>query len=257
VNLELVLLGDPVEHSLSPAIHNAAIAASGLSGTYAARRVDEEGVVTAFAELRSGRLSGLNVTMPHKVLAAKLCDRLDSDAERAGSVNTVYMADGEVQGLSTDIGGIRDVWSAFPPSGPVLVIGAGGAAAAACVALGDRALYAAARRPGTVRDMATRLGLEPGVIGWGVPVVGAVVVNCTPLGMRGEELPEGVVALAGGILDMAYGSGTTPAVEKLQKRGEPTVSGLDLLLAQAARSFSVWTGLPAPLKAMRAAVGNP
>jgi shikimate dehydrogenase len=257
VELELVLLGDPVEHSLSPAIHNAALAASGLGGTYTARRVDENGVRSAFAELRSGQLDGLNVTMPHKALAAQLCDDLEPDARRAGSVNTAYLADGVVHGLSTDIEGIRDVWKMLPGSGPVLVLGAGGAAAAACVALAHHPLYVAARRRGPIAEMARRLGLDLGEVRWGVPVVDAVVVNCTPLGMKGESLPEAVLALAAGLLDMAYGPGSTPAVRYVQSRGKATVSGLDLLIAQAARSFSAWTGLAPPIEAMRTALRNP
>ena len=257
MELELVLLGDPIEHSLSPALHNAALAASGLSGTYTARRVDEDGVRSAFAELRSGHLQGLNVTMPHKALAAQLCDDLEPDARRAGSVNTAYLGDGVVHGLSTDIEGIRDVWSGLPGSGPVLILGAGGAAAAACVALADRPLYVAARRGGRVVELAHKLGLDLGEIRWGVPVVGAVIVNCTPLGMKGESLPEDVLALAAGILDMAYGPGTTPAVEYVESKGKPTVSGQELLVAQAARSFSVWTGLAPPLAAMQTALRNP
>jgi shikimate dehydrogenase len=164
---------------------------------------------------------------------------------------------GVVRGRSTDIDGIRDVWKALPGSGPVLILGAGGAAAAACIALADRPLYAAARRGGKIVDMTRRLALDLGEVRWGVPVVDAVVVNCTPLGMRGEGLPEAVLALAGGLLDMAYGPDPTPAVRYVSSRGKPTVSGLDLLLAQAARSFSVWTGLPPPLGAMRTAMRNP
>jgi shikimate dehydrogenase len=256
VDLKLVLLGDPVEHSLSPVLHNAALAATGLSGSYSARRVNEEGVRAAFAELRSGQIHGLNITMPHKALAAQLCDDLEPDARRAGSVNTVFMTDGAVRGLSTDIDGIRDVWAGLPGSRSVLILGAGGAAAAACIALADHCLYAAARRDGMVADMAHRLYIDLGEVRWGVPVVDAVVVNCTPLGMKGESLPESVLALAGGILDMAYGPDITPAVRYVALMGRPTVSGLDLLIAQAARSFSIWTGLPPPLEAMRAALGN-
>lgn len=258
MDLHLVLLGDPVDHSLSPVIHKAALEATGLRGTYTAHRVDEAGVRAAFAELRSGRLDGLNITMPHKALAAQLCDHLEPDALRAGSVNTAYRANGGgVRGISTDIDGIRDVWVALPSSGPVLILGAGGAAAAACIALADHPLYAAARLGGTTADMARKVGVDLGEVRWGVPVLDAVVVNCTPLGMRGESLPDDVLALAGGILDMAYGPDTTPAVGSVASRGKPTVSGLDLLVAQAARSFSVWTGLPAPLAAMRTALRNP
>jgi shikimate 5-dehydrogenase len=194
--------------------------------------------------------------MPHKALAAQLCDDVEPEARRAGSVNTAYLVDGVVHGLSTDIGGIRDVWAALPASGPVLILGAGGAAAAACVALSDHPLYLSARRSDKIVELTQQLGIDLGGVRWGVPVVEAALVNCTPLGMKGESLPEDVVGLAAGILDMAYGPSSTPAVRYFESLGKPAVSGPDLLIAQAARSFSVWTGLAPPLEAMRTALRN-
>lgn len=211
----------------------------------------------AFAQLRAGQLSGFNVTMPHKALAADLCDLLDPEAERAGSVNTVLMTEGGVLGISTDIGGIRDVWTALPPTGPVLILGSGGAAAASCVALANHPLYLTARRSGQGVALGRRLGLDIGEIGWEVPLASGVVVNCTPLGRRGEMLPGQVLALSRGLLDMAYGPDPTPAVQELGRRGFPAVGGVELLLAQAARSFSAWTGQEAPMAAMRTVLENP
>lgn len=216
----------------------------------------------AFDQVRAGELTGFNVTMPHKGLAAQLCDRLDADAAMAGSVNTVALIEGNVWGFSTDVGGIGDAWASLPATGPVLILGAGGAAAAACVALADRPLYLAARRFGAGAEMIHGLvehGLEVAVgeIRWGVPVVGGVVVNCTPMGMKGEVLPEDVLAMSGGLFDMAYGPTVTPAVEDVRNRGLPAVEGLDLLIFQAARSFQIWTGTIPPLEVMRKAAKNP
>lgn len=254
--MKLAVLGDPVSHSRSPAIHNAALAAAGLSGVYKARRVDDQGLRATFDEVRSGELSGFNVTMPHKGLAADLCDRLETDAARAGSVNTVALIDDVVWGFSTDIGGIGDAWGELPTIGPVLILGAGGAAAAACVALADRPIYLAARRFGAGAELGQRLGLTVGEIRWGVPVVASVVVNCTPIGMKVEALPVAVLATSGGLFDMAYGSATTPAVQTVRREGLPAVEGLDLLVAQAARSFRIWTGLNPPVEVMRKAAKN-
>ena len=260
--MKLAVLGDPVAHSRSPAIHNAALAATGIAGVYEARQVDDAGVRDAFDELRAGVLAGFNVTMPHKGLAAGLCDVLDTDASIAGSVNTVKLIEGAVWGFSTDIAGVRDAWGELPTIGPIMILGAGGAAAAACVALAGRPIFIASRRFGAGTELCSALverGLviEFGEVHWGVPVVEAVVVNCTPLGMHGEEIPADVLALSSGLFDMAYGPVATPAVLTLQSMGLPVVEGLDLLVAQAARSFRVWTGVAPPLAAMTKAAKNP
>jgi shikimate dehydrogenase len=260
--MKLAVLGDPVSHSRSPAIHNAALAATGIPGSYEARRVDSDGVRAAFEQVRNGELSGFNVTMPHKNLAAELCDRLEADAAMAGSVNTVALVDGAVWGFSTDIGGVRDAWGDLPAAGAVQILGAGGAAAAACVALAERPIYLTARRFGAGMELGLRLGkrglaISVGEVPWGAPVVGSVIVNCTPVGMKGESLPQDLLAMSRGLLDMAYGPDVTPAVRAVRNMGLQAVEGLDLLVFQAARSFRIWTGVAAPLEVMRKAAKNP
>lgn len=254
--MKLALLGDPVAHSLSPAIQNAALRACGIDGIYEARRVDQNGLRDAFDELRSGRVDGFNVTMPHKALAAALCDRCDSEASQAGSVNTVVRQAGEIVGFSTDIAGIRSAWDSLASEGPVLILGAGGAAAAALTALTPRSLFVAARRFGSGAELAKKTGVGVGELKWGVGVLNSVVVNCTPLGMKGESLPDRVLDVASGLFDLAYRSTVTPAVERVKRRGLPAVEGLELLLAQAGLSFTIWTGLEAPMSEMRKAVEN-
>lgn len=260
--MRLALVGDPVAHSLSPTIFAAAFAAAGIEGIYEARSVDEEGVRAAFRELSGDELDGINVTMPHKFLASKLCDRLDPKAMRAGSVNTIVVAKGErakkeLVGYSTDIDGIGECWRSFPATGPVLILGGGGAAAAALVALAEFEPYVSVRRFGQGAELGARVGTEVGEIHWGVPVVGAIVVNCTPLGMKGERLPEPVLELAGGLMDLAYTRQTTPAISFMAARGLPVVDGLELLVSQAGHGFRLFTGVEPPLAAMRAAVKTP
>jgi shikimate dehydrogenase len=251
-------VGDPVSHSRSPAIFRAAFAAAGIEGDYTARQVDSEGLRQTFAELREGRLDGFNVTMPHKAEAYSLCDRVASEAERAGSVNTIAREGREAVGHSTDITAVRECWQTMPEAGPILILGAGGAAAATAVALENRGtLYIASRKFGSGSGLADRLGIELGEVHWGVPVVMARVVNSTPLGMKGEPLPENVLALASGLLDMPYAAAQTPAVARARELGIPVVDGLELLLTQAGHGFRLWTGMAAPLDAMRQAVGNP
>ncbi|HSG79828.1 MAG TPA: hypothetical protein VLD62_09630 [Acidimicrobiia bacterium] len=254
--LRLVVLGDPVAHSLSPAIHTAALAACGLEGRYRARRVDAAGVRAAVDEIRDGTLDGANVTMPHKATAAAAADRLDDQARRADSVNTLVREDGRVVGHTTDVGGIRDAWSraGLSDEAPVLLLGGGGAAAAALLALEGRDLVIATRRPGAGAALVERLEVTAEEAAWGAGVLGAVVVNATPIGMHGERLPDEVLDRAGGLFEMAYGPHPTPAVARARREGMPVAEGLDMLVAQAARSFTLWTGIEAPIEAMREAV---
>lgn len=255
--MRLVLLGDPVAHSRSPAMQQAALDALGISGSYQARRVDAAGMRAAVAEIRSGGLDGANVTMPHKRLAAELADHVSAEAGRARSVNTLVGEGGAVAGYSTDVDGFRAAWKSagMPERGPVLVLGAGGAAAAALVALEDRAsIYLQARRPQAARELLEALDCAATPVPWGEMLPGAVVVNATPLGMHGEPLPAGVMEGGAGLFDMAYGAGVTPAVAEARRRLLPVVDGLDMLLAQAAASFTLWTGRAAPVEAMRRAL---
>ncbi|MCH7585677.1 MAG: shikimate dehydrogenase [Acidobacteria bacterium] len=251
--MHLVLLGDPVEHSRSPAIHQAALRALGLTGTYVARRTDGDGVVAACVEIRDGALGGANVTMPLKKAALVAVDAASEPARRAGAVNTLCFRSGAVFGENTDIGGFSDVWEhrGLPDDAPILVLGAGGAAAAVMLAREGSEILASSRRRGAVTELASQLGVTVSEVPWGVAVVGAVVVNATPLGMAGELLPEGIVDAAVGLFDLAYGADTTPAVAEAGQR--PVADGIDMLVAQAARSFEMWTGRRAPLEVMETA----
>lgn len=254
----LTVLGDPVEHSVSPRMHNAVLAALGLEGVYSRRRVDVQGMNEAAAQMRTGELHGANITMPHKGVAARLADRLSSDAERAGSVNTWTMeADGGLTGHSTDVEAIRRVWvrAGLPDEGAVLVVGAGGAAAAAMVALEGRELWCSARRPEAVVALAERVDVAFAGLPWGGRPPPAVVVNATPLGMRGGELPRALLDQASGLFDMAYRSDgrSTLAVRSMRDRGVTASDGLAMLAAQAEASFEMWTGIRPPAGVMEQA----
>jgi shikimate dehydrogenase len=249
--VRLVLLGDPVAHSRSPAIQEAALAGCGIEGRYTRRRVDAVGLYRAVGEMRAGGLDGANITMPHKGLAARACDRLSAEAAAARSVNTLVREAGEVVGHSTDVTGLRAVLArlGLDPAAPVLLLGSGGAAAAALVALAGRRVRVAARSG----DAAARLIRSVGSGAphpWGEALPGAVVVNATPLGMHGEHLPPGVLESACGLLDMPYGDQVTPAVSAARNMGAAVADGLDILVAQAADSFRLWTGREAPVDVM-------
>jgi shikimate dehydrogenase len=253
--VRLVLLGDPVEHSRSPAIQTAALKASGIDGTYEARLVDVAGMVLAVEEIRYGRLDGANVTMPHKNLAFELADRVSEAALRSGAVNTFVRSKGEVWGYNTDVDGIQGVWETvgFPDGAPVLILGTGGAAAGAVVAMAERDVVISGRRSEAAGDLLARVRVDGTVVPWGSTVDGAVVINATPLGMHGEPLPDGILAGVSGFFDLTYGSDESPSVAQTRMLGMPVADGRDMLVAQAAAAFEIWTGEPAPIEVMRAA----
>lgn len=246
-----VVLGSPVGHSRSPAIHTAAYEALDLDAEYGIRDVDEAGVAAALAEIRSGRLDGANVTMPHKGLAARLADDLDPVAARLGAVNTLVASGGAVVGHATDGAGVLHAWrrGGLPTDTRVLVLGAGGAARAAVDVLARRhAVVVSARRSDAAADLLD-LGAD-GIVAWGSPVAGAVLVNATPVGMAGEDLPSGVVEASAGLLEMVYAPERTPAVERALVAGLPVGWGIDMLVGQAAASFALWFGTEPPIETM-------
>ncbi len=257
-DLRFVLLGDPVDHSRSPAIHRAALADLGLPGSYEARRSEQAGLTAALEELRAGDLDGINVTMPLKALAASSADHLTELADRSRSVNTLRFRDGLVEGHSTDAAATARLLTRprFDVSAPILILGAGGAAAAALVALSGREVHLAARRPDLARELAARAGDEVIVVPFGSAVAGAIVINATPLGMKGESLPSGMLDRASGLIDLAYGRVDPPATAEARRIGLPLVDGLEFLALQAGESFTWWTGMDAPLEVMRQAAKN-
>ncbi len=257
--MKLAVIGDPIGHSRSPAIHTAAMQALGLEGSYVALRVRAPDLDDVLEQVRSGELDGINVTMPHKQSVAARVDDLSEDARRAGSVNTVVRgAGGRLHGHSTDVTALRRLWRQreVPADRPALVLGAGGAAAAACLAAPGPTLYLSARRDDAGRDLAARIDREVVVVPWHAAVADAVVANATALGMHGESLPERVLSLASGVVDLAYGAETTPAVAWAREHGLPAVDGLEILVAQAGDAIRLWTGQEPPWQDMAEAVRN-
>ena len=275
------VIGDPVAHSLSPALHNAAFAALGLDWVYVAFPVPRGRGAEAVAAVPALGLAGFNVTMPHKEDVAGACDELTADAAALRSVNTVVaLPDGRTLGDSTDGPGFLDALAdeaIAVARQPVLVLGAGGAARAVVLALGRAGadVTVAARRPDAAADAAalapgaravplgaltvpSAAGPSPAPAGGGVdPAAFTLVVNATPLGMSGgDPLPVDPGSLHGGqsVVDLVYHPADTPLLAAARAQGAQAVNGLGMLLHQAARSFTLWTGRPAPLDAMRAAV---
>jgi shikimate dehydrogenase len=255
------VIGWPVEHSRSPQMHNAAFAETGLDWAYVAMPVEPERLEQALRGLAALGFAGVNVTIPHKQAVAQLCDELSDDARRAGSVNTVLVGEGgRLRGETTDGAGMLDAIGTLPGGG-ALVLGAGGAARAAAVALRDAGMRVgiAARRPGAAAALAAELELEADG-GWPPVSLPALVVNATPVGQSGAagELPVPGHLLDGVevVCDLAYrGDGAeTGLITAARDRGIRAVDGLHVLVGQGAIAFRLFTGAPAPVAAMRAAV---
>ena len=256
--MNLTIFGDPVEHSLSPVIMGAALRYVGMEGSYGRRRVDEAGMRAGAGEIRDGRLDGANVTMPHKRLAAGLCDRLTPQAERCGVANTLWLRDGMLHGHTTDPDGVAFAWedARLPDGAPALVLGAGGAAAAALLALEGRELWVSARRPQAAAALTEGPAAGTRTLPWGRPVPGAVAVNATPLGLEGESLPEAVLEEAAGLFEMNYGHGPTPAMLRMRAAGRPVATGEMMLVGQAVAGFRIWTGKTVPARVMLQALAE-
>jgi shikimate dehydrogenase len=138
----------------------------------------------------------------------------------------------------------------------ILVLGAGGAAAAVILAMTGREVTLSARDTRKAVDLASRLGKDLDIVPLGTAVPGSILVNATPLGMRGEDLPEGLVEQSAALVDLAYGRRVPPATERARARGLPVVDGVEFLTLQAAESFTWWTGLSAPYGVMLEAAKN-
>lgn len=231
------------------------LALAGLEGEYLKVRADTRMLEEAVAGLRTGQWNGLNITMPLKSAAAKVSDSLSPTAARSGSVNTLGIVDGRVHGDSTDCTAFRELIAddRFRAATSVLVLGSGGTAAAALTAMPAEAhVYVSARRSSRAGELTGRHGGS--VVSWGTPVAGALVVNTTPLGMGGEQLPNEILGSAAGLIDLPYGQVTTPAVAYAVANDLPYSDGHEFLLRQAIASFAIWTGVDTDLDALRSAL---
>ncbi len=261
------VIGDPVRHSRSPRLHNAAYAALGLDWVYVAFEVSLGAAPAALAAVRTLGIAGLSVTMPHKTAVAELCDELSPDAEALRSVNTVTpLAGGRLAGDSTDGEGfLRSLADerVDVAGGSALVLGGGGAARAVARALAGAGarVQVAARKPEAAREAAA---LANGTaIDWSERVDAAteadILVNATPIGMAGDAalaVPADALRPAHAVIDLVYEPLSTPLLVAARARGARTVSGLGMLVHQAALQVERWTGRPAPIDAMRAAVSG-
>ncbi len=256
-----LLLGDPVAHSRSPAIHARAFALLGLDAAYAPCRVAEQDLERAVDGLRALGVDGFNVTVPHKAAVAQLVDRLHLGAARIGAVSCVTRDGEALVGHNTDAPGLLRALRArrIDASGRAVVVGAGGSARAAAFALAEhaqgltilnrtaeraRSLAYAVQATGarvqtaTLDSVDARRALQEA----------ALVVHCTTVGLQDDALPFDPALLPAGsaLADLVYrgASGETALVRAVRQRGLAAVDGIDVLVHQAIASLEIWLSRP-------------
>jgi len=268
------VIGDPVEHSLSPIIHNAAFQHLNLDYVYVAFNVRAYQLKDAILGVRGLGIYGLNVTMPHKISIIKYLDELDETAKRIGSVNTVLNKDGRLIGYTTDgVGAFNALkYAGSDPLGKkVVVLGAGGASRSICFTLAERVreliilnrtLERAVNLANNIRE----------VLGGKVNVRAAslvdenlrkelkdadILINATSVGMKPNDaytpVKRDFLHRNLTVFDIVYNPLETRLLREAKLIGAKTIDGLSMLIHQGAVSFEIWTGVKAPIDVMREA----
>lgn len=259
------VLGWPLKHTLSPAIHNAAFRALGLDWVYFAWPVAPEYLPAAVGGIRALGAMGANVTMPHKEAVVGLLDEISADAKAVGAVNTIQRFGDRLIGHNTDVDGFKQFLSddaGVDAAGcSALVVGSGGAARAVVRALVDlgAAGIAIVARSGAKASIVGKIAPDVTVVErWerADKLAGAAdfIVNATPLGADGEDpLPHARFRPGQFVVDLIYVPPTTPLVRRARASGASASNGLGMLVHQAAASFRIWTGMDPSVEAMSAA----
>jgi len=254
------IIGNPVEHSLSPAMHNAAFEQLGLNFAYLAFRVtDVEGAVRG---VRALGLRGLSVTVPHKVSVIPFLDEIDPVARAIGAVNTVVNDDGRLKGYNTDwTGFVRSLEAHVPAAGRrVALLGAGGAARAIAFGLREKGatltILNRAEEIDMARALAAEIGCPFGDLDRIDAVTGAnIVVNATSVGMAPLQdrtvIDASLLSPDQVVVDIVYNPMETRFLREARARGCRTVPGYEMLLLQGVTQLELWTGKAAPVELMR------
>jgi shikimate dehydrogenase len=265
-------MGDPVEHSVSPAMHNAAFRSLGLDYVYVPLRTPAAELAAAIAGVRALNIRGLNITIPHKAAAPGLLDEVDPLAAQIGAVNVLLNRDGRLTGYNTDAAGFLHVLKehGVEPGGmEVAVLGAGGAARAICFALAsrgaglsiiNRTLLSAQK---CAADVSTAFPVRVQALELNTTNLSALLekaamlVNTTSAGMLpqpGVTLVDRSLLRPGLIVaDIVYNPFRTQLLKDAEKAGARAINGLEMLIWQGALAFEIWTGRRPPLNVMRKA----
>jgi shikimate dehydrogenase len=260
------VIGDPIDHSLSPAIHNAAFGFLRMDCTYIAYRIPKGELASGIEALKKIQISGFNVTVPHKIEMMKFLDEADETCTKIGATNTVVNNNGFLKGYNTDMDGFLDPIKKRNidcRDSDVLIVGAGGAARAIVVGFAKekvRKITIANRtreRADELIKFANNLGMQSDYsdLSNAGNIAGKYkfIVNATSMGLKGNACPISTRAITKDsiVYDIVYMPVETELIEQSKKQGATIIYGWEMLLGQAMRSFEIWTGQEAPYQAMK------
>lgn len=267
----LAVIGDPIAHSKSPVMHNAALVALGIEGEYFPIHVSREDLGNAISHMKELGFRGINVTIPHKVDVMAYVDRIDESAARIGAVNTIVNENGILTGYNTDgigyVRSLKDETQVDLRGKSIMVLGAGGAARGIVSALAqeepktiviaNRTADKAIQMAEEWKSIANICAITMDEISSHLPNID-VIINTTSIGMHPHishtvidpaMIPAGII-----VSDLIYNPLTTELLKKSQERGCIIHGGLGMFVNQGAYALEYWTGMPAPIETMRTAV---
>lgn len=269
------IIGDPIEHTLSPVMHNAAFLEMGLDYVYLPFKVAEKDLPGAIKGLRALNIAGINVTIPHKVAVMSLLDELDELAGYIGAVNTIVNQNGILKGYNTDASGFYRVFTAnniVVSTKKIVILGAGGAARAIAFILADKGAEitilnrsldsAQAISERIFKTLRTEIKIgELNLKNLQSSLEEAdIVVNATSLGMSPQlaetPVPASLLNERMKVVDIIYNPLQTRLLKEAEIKGAGVFNGLEMLVRQGAAAFELWTGLKAPIDTMRKVAGD-
>ncbi len=263
------VIGDPIDHSLSPNIHSAAFRELNLENSYIAYRIPKGELSEGIESLKKIKIDGFNVTIPHKVEMMKYLDKMDESCSVIGAVNTVTNTEGILKGYNTDMDGFLDPFKKKEikiQDTKILLLGAGGAARAIVagvakekakhITIANRTLQNA----NNLTQFANKIGLDANAIT--IENVGDdlkdydIIVNATSIGLKNEPSPISLESIKPEtiVYDIVYMPMNTDFLKKAKEKGAKIIYGYEMLLGQAVRAFEIWHGIEAPYNAMKKAL---
>jgi shikimate dehydrogenase len=261
------VIGDPIDHTLSPNIHNAAFKELGLDCTYIAYRIPKGELEEGLESLKKIKIAGFNVTIPHKIEIVKYLDKVDEDCSLIGASNTVTNIDGVLKGYNTDMDGFLEPIkrkNIAIEGAKVLLLGAGGAARAIVAGFAkEKAGHITIanrtkQKASSLAQFAHKIGIDANAIS--IDEIGnseyKFIINATSIGLKNEPtpIPDEIIDQNSTVYDIVYMPMNTDLIKKSKQKGATVIYGYEMLLGQAVRAFEIWHETKAPYEAMKRAI---